>query len=262
MKLLMNQQGLLMKLVPHPELMKPPHQVVIPDDGVEDPLSYKQAMNDVDKNQRVKAMDLELESMYFNSVWKLVDLPERVKPIGCKWNYKRKRDSVGKPERFITQGQEQNICKLNRSIYGFKQEARSWNIRPILNERFERGTICSWDPNDKGSHGVHLSKEQCPKTPQEVKDMRYIPYALAVGSLMYVMLCTRMRDYVLVYGAKDFILTRYTNSDFQTDKDSRKSTSGSVFTLNEVVVWRSIKQGCIADSTVEVEYVAAYEVAK
>ncbi|KAA0042906.1 hypothetical protein E5676_scaffold108G001280 [Cucumis melo var. makuwa] len=51
MKLLMNQQGMLMKLVRHQELMKPTDQVVIPDDGVEDPLSYKQAMNDVDKDQ-------------------------------------------------------------------------------------------------------------------------------------------------------------------------------------------------------------------
>ncbi|TYK09545.1 gag/pol protein [Cucumis melo var. makuwa] len=36
-------------------------QVVIPDDGVEDPLSYKQAMKDVDKDQWVKAMDLEMD---------------------------------------------------------------------------------------------------------------------------------------------------------------------------------------------------------
>ena len=40
-------------------------------------------------------------------------------------------------------------------------------------------------------HGVHLSKEQSPKTPQEVEDMKHIPYASAVGSLMYAMLCTR-----------------------------------------------------------------------
>ena len=40
-------------------------------------------------------------------------------------------------------------------------------------------------------YGIHLSKEQCPKTPQEVEDMRNIPYASAVGSLMYAMLCTR-----------------------------------------------------------------------
>ena len=34
-------------------------QVVIPDDGIEDPLTYKQAMNDVNRDQWIKAMDLE-----------------------------------------------------------------------------------------------------------------------------------------------------------------------------------------------------------
>ena len=38
---------------------------------------------------------------------------------------------------------------------------------------------------------VHLWKEQSPKTPQEVEDMRHIPYASAVGSLMYAMWCTQ-----------------------------------------------------------------------
>ena len=42
----------------------------------------------------------------------------------------------------------------------------------------------------------------------------------------------RMRDYMLMYGAKDLILTGYTDSDFQIDVASRKSTSGSIFTLN------------------------------
>ncbi|KAA0060496.1 gag/pol protein [Cucumis melo var. makuwa] len=58
------------------------NEVVIPDDGLEDPLSYKQAINDVDNNQWVKAMDVEMEFMYFNSAWELVDLPKGVKPIG------------------------------------------------------------------------------------------------------------------------------------------------------------------------------------
>ena len=59
---------------------------------------------------------------------------------------------------------------------------------------------------------------------------------------------------MFVYGTKDLILTGYTDSNFQTDKDVRKSTSGPVFTLDGgVVVWRSIKQTCIADSTMEAE---------
>ena len=61
-----------------------------------------------------------------------------------------------------------------------------------------------------------------------------------------------MKDYMLVYGTKDLILIEYTDSNFQTNKDSSKSTSRSVFTLNKgVVVWRSIKEGCITDSTME-----------
>ena len=60
---------------------------------------------------------------------------------------------------------------------------------------------------------------------------------------------------MLMYRTKDLILTRYTDSDFQTDKDVRKSTSGSIFTLNGgAVVWRSIKQTCIADSTMEADH--------
>ena len=38
-------------------------QVIIPDDGVEDPLTYKQTMNDEDRYQWIKAMNLEIESM-------------------------------------------------------------------------------------------------------------------------------------------------------------------------------------------------------
>ncbi|KAA0051182.1 gag/pol protein [Cucumis melo var. makuwa] len=67
----------------------------------------------------------------------------------------------------------------------------------------------------------------------------------------------RTKDYMLVYGSKDLILIGYTDSNFQTDKDATKSTSGSVFTLNGgAIVWRSIKQSYIADSTMEAEYVA------
>ena len=47
-------------------------------------------------------------------------------------------------------------------------------------------------------HEIILSNEQCPKTPQEVKEMRRISYASAVGSLMYVMLCTRSNIFYVV----------------------------------------------------------------
>ena len=41
------------------------------------------------------------------------------------------------------------------------------------------------------NHGLGLSKNQCPKTFDERGRMSGIPYASAIGSIMYVRLCTR-----------------------------------------------------------------------
>ncbi|TYK19615.1 gag/pol protein [Cucumis melo var. makuwa] len=118
-----------------------------------------------------------------DDVWELVNLLEGVKPIGCKWIYKRKRDSAGKVQTF---------------------KARLVAKGPIPNERFRRGTtqyvlgIQIIRDHKNKMHEVHLSKEQGPKTPQEVEDMRRIPYASAVGSLMYAMLCTMPDIYYAV----------------------------------------------------------------
>ena len=68
---------------------------------------------------------------------------------------------------------------------------------------------------------------------------------------------------MLIYGSDELIPVGYTDSDFMSDKDSRKSTSGYVFMLGGgAISWRSIKQECTADSTSEAEYMAACEAAK
>ena len=55
----------------------------------------------------------------------------------------------------------------------------------------------------------------------------------------------------------------YNNFDFKSDIKSRKSTSGYVFTFGGGAInWRSVKQSSIADSTMEVEYIAASEATK
>ena len=97
-------------------------------------------------------------------------------------------------------------------------------------------------------HGVPLSDDQRPKTLEEEKTMRQDPYASAMGSLMYAMLCTRLdicysigivsryqsnprpkhweavkhilkylrrtRDCMLIYQCEDLIPVGNTNSDF------------------------------------------------
>ena len=39
---------------------------------------------------------------------------------------------------------------------------------------------------------LKLTKEMCPKTQEEEDKMSTVPYASAIGSLMYAMVCTRL----------------------------------------------------------------------
>ena len=48
------------------------------------------------------------------------------------------------------------------------------------------------------SKGQTLSLKMCPKTPEELKAMARVLYSSAVGTLMYVMMCTRPYIYYAV----------------------------------------------------------------
>ena len=80
-------------------------------DSEEDSVNYKEALEDVDAQEWLKDMDCEMESIYSNSVWSLVEAHKGVKPIGCKWIYKRKRRPDGKVEtlkaRLVAKGYTQ-----------------------------------------------------------------------------------------------------------------------------------------------------------
>jgi hypothetical protein len=41
------------------------------------------------------AMESEIESMHNNQVWNLVDSIDSVRPIGCKWVFKKNMDKDG-----------------------------------------------------------------------------------------------------------------------------------------------------------------------
>ena len=59
--------------------------------------------------------------------------------------------------------------------------------------------------------GVKLSKTQSPTTAEDRKRMKVIPYASAIGSIKYAMLCTRHVVYL------SMSLTRSYNSDAGVD---------------------------------------------
>ena len=68
--------------------------------GVEnDPETFSQAMSSKESNSWYNAMKEEMNSKASNQVWDLVELPDGVKSIGCKWVFKTKKDSLGNIER-------------------------------------------------------------------------------------------------------------------------------------------------------------------
>ena len=84
-------------------------------------------------------------------------------------------------------------------------------------------------------HGIALSKEQCPKTPQEEEDMRRVPYALEAGivsryqsnpgldhwkAIKHILkYLRRTRNHMLVYSGRDLNCNGYSESDLESDKD-------------------------------------------
>jgi hypothetical protein len=59
------------------------------------PAAYKEAMMGPDSVKWQKSMKSEIESMYENQVWSLVDPPEGSRPIECKWIYKKETNADG-----------------------------------------------------------------------------------------------------------------------------------------------------------------------
>ena len=53
--------------------------------------TFDEMMSDIDFKKWLDAMKSEIDSMHLNQVRTLLDLPEGIVPIGCKWMYKKKR---------------------------------------------------------------------------------------------------------------------------------------------------------------------------
>ncbi|KAK8512071.1 hypothetical protein V6N12_018552 [Hibiscus sabdariffa] len=66
----------------------------------DEPKTYQEAVSSPDSEKWLEAMRSEMVSMSNNQVWTLVEPPEGIKPIGCKWVFKKKTDMDGNVQTY------------------------------------------------------------------------------------------------------------------------------------------------------------------
>jgi transposase InsO family protein len=178
----------------------------------------------------------------------------------------------------------------------FKLSQRKY-IESVL-ERF--GMADSKPVKTPMEQSVRLTADMSPGDDRERATMAAVPYRSAVGSLMYAMVATRpdiaaavgavsrfaenpghqhwlavkriMRylrgtsDWALHVGgtgAGGVTLQGYSDADWAGDLDTRRSTTGYVFTLGSgSIAWASKRQATVAQSTTEAEYMAVSSAAR
>jgi hypothetical protein len=143
--------------------------------------------------------------------------------------------------------------------------------------------------------GDKFGTYQCPRNQYEIDQMKTVPYASAVGSIMYAQVCTRpdlafvtgmlgryqsnpgpdhwkavkkvlrylqgTKNHMLIFRESDNLeVVGYSDADFAGCVDTKKSTSGYIFTIaGGAISWKSSKQTLTASSTMQAEFVACYE---
>ncbi|RVW18958.1 Retrovirus-related Pol polyprotein from transposon TNT 1-94 [Vitis vinifera] len=183
---------------------------------------------------------------YLSKNFHMVDMGEANYVIGIEIFRDRSRGVLGLSQKGY----------IDRVLERFNMQSCSSGIAPILK-------------------GDKLSKMQCPRNNIEREQMKKIPYASAVGSLMYAQTCTRpdisfavgmlgryqsdpgfehwkaakkvmrylqgTKDYMLTYKRSEQLeVVGYSDSDYGGCLDSLKSTSGFVFMLeNGAISWKS-----------------------
>ena len=175
---------------------------------------------------------LESIKAYLNKSFSMKDLGEAVYILGIKIYRDRSRRLIGLSQSTY----------LDKILKKFNMENSKKGFLPVL-------------------QGMRLSKTQSPTTATDREKMSSIPYASAVGSLMYAMLCTRpdinlaislvgryqsnpgaehwtavknilkylkrTKEMFLVYGGdEELVVKGYVDASFDTDPDYSKSQTG------------------------------------
>ena len=119
---------------------------------------------------------------YLNKNFSMKDRCEAAYILGIKIYRDRSRRLIGLSQSTY----------LDKILKKFKMDQAKKGFLPVL-------------------QGVKLSQTQCPTTAEDREKMKVIPYASAIGSVKYVMLCSRPIVYLSMSLAREY------NSDLGID---------------------------------------------
>ncbi|GJW09833.1 FAR1-related sequence 5-like protein [Tanacetum coccineum] len=282
-----------------------------------EPANYKEAMACPEAAKWKEAMKSEIQSMYNNQVWNLVDTTPGLKIVGCKWIFKKKTDMDGKVHtykaRLVAKGYTQThgidyeetfspvakiksirimlaiaakVSKRDREPTGQKDKVKLLRTIPHLNMELLRGVFLEREMiyKEDSRSKIHLeeikesvdeepiiSKDLCPKTDDELDRMSRVPYASAVGSIMYAMTCTRpdvsfalsmVSRHQQNLGEGHWTAVKNILKYLRNTKDRFLVNGGEEELRVTAVTWKSSKQDTVADFTCESEYIAACKASK
>jgi hypothetical protein len=175
---------------------------------------------------------------------------------------------------------------------------RSVRTVKLSQERMTTELVVKFGLKDGKTKTVPMSPSTRLAQEGELLDKNEHPYGTLVGSLLYLSVCTRpdiaysvgalakymaaptiahwttakgvlryladTKQYGINFGSSgNPTLQGYCDSDYASDVDTRRSTTGYVFILNGgAITWSSRRQQTVAASTTEAEYMAAAHAVK
>ncbi|GJW05230.1 retrotransposon protein, putative, ty1-copia subclass [Tanacetum coccineum] len=308
--------------------------------------SRSKAINSSKKDEWVRALEEEMNSLKKNHTWELVDQLPAIRVIlsltACE-DYELEQLDVktaflhGNLEETIYMRQPPNV-QQDDMLIACKSKSEIEYTKGLLRKEFDmkelgptRKILGMEIVRDRGSRtlkvsqsgylqkilnnyrmdnsksvsvplGAHfkVSLKDCPSYDWDVERMSKVPYANVVGSLMYLMVCTRpdityavsivsrylanpgknhweavkwilkylkgTADVGLVYGrdqGKHVDVDGFVDADYAKDPDKGRSITGYVFMVHGCVVsWKATLQHVVALSTTEAEYMALTEAVK
>ncbi|GJZ73111.1 zinc finger, CCHC-type containing protein [Tanacetum coccineum] len=285
------------------------------------PSGSKEAINSFEKDEWVRAMEEEMNSLKKNHTWELVDQPPGQKlleqlDVKTAFLHGNLEETIymRQPPGF-EEGTGNTVCLLKKSLHGLKLRL---NIpRDYYEKEFDmkelglaRKILGMEIVRDRGSQTLKVSQpgyvqkilnnyrvdngksasmplgahfkvylKDCPSSEWNVERMSKVPYANTVGSLMYLMVCTRpdigyvvsivsryLANPGLVYGrdqGKHVDFDGFVDADYAKDPDKGRSSTEYVFMVHGCVVsWKATLQHVVTLSTTEAEYIALIEAVK